>query len=325
MPWLLGALLFTTAASMRGLALALWPWTQTAALSLLGVGVGSALTAAVVERVTQWPVSMGGMVLLVLLAVPAGVVYCRRVMKLDPVTATFAGMPGALSVMVLTGIRAGADPRAVSLTHSARLALILLAVPPAVTLLMATGIGGADAPALPLGPLSATDAGILLACAVAGPAAGRLLRLPSPVLLGALLASAAAHVAGLTDARPPDWLLSAVQLLVGCHIGSRFANTTRQEVLRLVGQSVGLTALLLGLAAAVSWGVTGITGFPALAVFLAFVPGGIAEMSLVAVVMNLDPVFVAAHHIFRVLLVYPLSGVLQLWWDRAATRRAGED
>ena len=47
---------------------------------------------------------------------------------------------------------------------------------------------------------------------------------------------------------------------------------------------------------------------------LAFVPGGIAEMSLVALALTDDPAFVATHHIVRIGLVVLLaSGLFRLY------------
>ena len=72
---------------------------------------------------------------------------------MDPVTAIFAGMPGGLSEMVVTGAAAGADIRAIGLTHTARLAIVLATVPLGIQLFADVEISGlragpAEAPGL---------------------------------------------------------------------------------------------------------------------------------------------------------------------------------
>ena len=41
---------------------------------------------------------------------------------------------------------------------------------------------------------------------------------------------------------------------------------------------------------------------PVAALFLAFAPGGLAEMSLVALSLNMSVIYVTAHHVLRIVL-----------------------
>ena len=52
-----------------------------------------------------------------------------------------------------------------------------------------------------------------------------------------------------------------------------------------------------------------ITGIDFLLLVLAYSPGGLAEMGLVALYLHLDTALVACHHIFRVVLVGFSSGL----------------
>ncbi len=40
---------------------------------------------------------------------------------------------------------------------------------------------------------------------------------------------------------------------------------------------------------------------------LAFAPGGLAEMSLIAIAINADAAFVATHHVVRIFLIVVLA------------------
>ncbi len=320
--WLLGAMAVNMAASMYGLPVSIPKRLRDGALVVLGLLLGSAFTPELIARAHHWAVSLAGMVCFLLVVIPLAVLYGRKVTRLDPVTATFAGIPGGLSEMVLLGWSLGANPRATALAHTSRLATILVVVPALLQTLAGVDLGAA---ALPVGALGAgltpEDALVLAGCAVLGPVAGKLLRLPAPMLIGTLLVSAAAHLAGLTGARPPNAVIAAVQVIIGTHIGTAFAGSNRYEVLRTFLLSSGLTLALIALAAGFAWLLDALTGLGFLALLLAFVPGGIAEMGILAFLLDIDPIFVATHHTFRVLLIYmTIPFLTRRWFGRSDPR-----
>ena len=53
-------------------------------------------------------------------------------------------------------------------------------------------------------------------------------------------------------------------------------------------------------------GLHAVTGIPFASIVLAFSPGGLTEMSLVALALNVDTAFVATHHIVRITVVVML-------------------
>ena len=69
----------------------------------------------------------------------------------------------------------------------------------------------------------------------------------------------------------------------------------------LVG--LGLTIIMLSVTPVVRCWPAGRRGMPLPLLVLAFVPGGLAEMSLVALALTDDPAFVATNHIVRIALV----------------------
>ena len=57
---------------------------------------------------------------------------------------------------------------------------------------------------------------------------------------------------------------------------------------------------MMALAAAVGWVLSEATGLPFHAIWLAFAPGGLAEMTLISLTMGIDVAFVSTHHVIRV-------------------------
>lgn len=315
LPWLLGALCVTSATSLAGLKPTVDVRLRTLAHLVLGVMIGSAFSPGLLERAGQWLLSLSGMMLFLAVVTPLSIAYCRRVMGLDATTSTFAGMPGGLSEMVISSSFLGADARAVGIVHTTRLALIVLTVPVAIDLVGGTPLSAVNAG---IGSNGAdwADAFILSTCGVLGALLGQALRLPTPALLGSLVLSAAAHLSGVTAARPPGWLLAGVQVFIGTYVGSQLGGLSRSELSRMVGLAAALTFGLLLVTLLFAIALSTVTGFRPLALFLAFVPGGIAEMALIALLLDVDPVFVATHHTLRVIVLLPLSRVLRAHWRK---------
>ncbi len=308
LPWLLGALVATAVAAQFPVRLGVDLRLRAGAHAVLGVMIGSAFTPELLSRAASWALSLSAIPLYLLIAVPVAIAFGKRVMKLDPVTATFANIPGGLSEMILSGSMLGGDLRALGVAHLTRLSLILVLVPFALEWATQASLSGMVGGPVSLPP---RDAMLLALSAGVGAGLGKALRLPTPYLMGALLVSAAVHLAGLTEARPPGWLLAMVQVFIGALVGMQFRGAKKGETLRLVLGSGALTLVLLLLALVFAAVLTRLTGFGFLALSLAFVPGGIAEMALIALLLNVDPVFVAAHHTLRVALILPLARVLR--------------
>ena len=67
---------------------------------------------------------------------------------------------------------------------------------------------------------------------------------------------------------------------------------------------------MVGFAAIIAVFLEGVTGLPFRAVWLAFAPGGLAEMTLISLSLNIDPAFVSTHHLLRVLFMVLISPIL---------------
>jgi uncharacterized membrane protein AbrB (regulator of aidB expression) len=89
---------------------------------------------------------------------------------------------------------------------------------------------------------------------------------------------------------------------VGTALGAQFSGVSSKLLtkgLRL-GLIVGTYMLTIGAALALLLENFVPAGFGAL--FVSFAAGGLAEMSLIALSLNFNPVIVALHHLFRIFL-----------------------
>lgn len=308
LPWMMGAMVATTIASVAGANIRIDHRLRTVMICVLGVMLGSAFKPQLLDQIGEWALSIAG--LLVYAVVAGGLVtwYFRKAAGYDAVTSYFASSPGGLNEMVIVGREMGGDDRVIALTHSARILLVVMTLPflfqlftdytPAPGLLPQGG-GGLDMPV--------RDWLLLGASGVIGAVVARRLKVPAAVLIGPMMLSAAIHVSGATQATPPSLLVAIAQVVMGTGIGCRFAGTAVRDILRIVGISVGSTVILLVLGVLFGLGLERITGVPWFVLVLAYAPGGLAEMSLVALALGRDVAFVATHHIFRIGFIVVLA------------------
>jgi membrane AbrB-like protein len=165
------------------------------------------------------------------------------------------------------------------------------------------------------GPL---DAALLLLCAVGGALLAVRIRLPAGVMLGPFLASAALHLSGVSSAQVPVLVVHVAQMVVGSLLGLRFSGVARAVLLRGLGLTLVTTAVAIALAAAFALVLDRLVPATAPAVFLAFAPGGIAEMGLVAISLGIEPAFVIVHHLVRIIFTVSAAPIL---YDRVIARR----
>jgi len=147
------------------------------------------------------------------------------------------------------------------------------------------------------------DLALLTACAVVGWWVGTSLRIPGGAIIGPLVFSAALHITGITSASPPMEAVVVAQVVLGAAIGCRFVGVDPKEVSFALVHSLGFVVLMLALTVLFAWVISLLVDIPTISGVLAFAPGGLAEMSLVALSLRLDVGYVATLHVVRILLV----------------------
>ena len=309
LPWMLGAMLATMAASLCGLALRVAPPVRGSMLVVIGLVIGSGFTPELMAGAGRWLWSLGALPVYVVVIAGTMMAYLRRFARFDPLTAYFAAAPGGLGEIVLLSDQAGADVRRVSLVHSLRVVLLVTAIPLLVDQLGLT----LPAPPVPGPAPSPEDTLLMLVSGAGGYAVARTLHLPGALLLGPLTASGAVHVLGWVEGSPPASLVAVAQVVVGASVGSRFSGLRAQAVLHALGHGLVMTLLMLVLATLVALVVHPLAGIPLLPLLLAYVPGGVAEITLVALALGIDPAFVAVHHVVRIALIVGLAPLLLRW------------
>ena len=313
LPWMLGALCLTLTASVIGLPIRTPDALRPPVIAVIGVLLGSGFSPELLGQVPGWLPSLAMLALYAALSALIVVPFYRRVGGFDPVTAYFAGMPGGLAEMMMIGRAMGGDDRRIVLAHAARIVITVAAIAFWFRLVLGYQVSGN-----PGGPsllsMSVQDVAILVFCGVVGALLGTRLRLPAPTLLGPMILSGIAHATGLTASAPPPGLVIAAQVALGTVMGCRFLGVAARDVGRALMLSAVATAAMLTLALGFAFALHAMLGLDRSLVLLAFAPGGLSEMSLVALAMQAEVAFVALHHVVSIALVVAIAPLaLRLW------------
>lgn len=316
---MLGALFATMIASLMGAPIAAPMPLRAAFLTVVGLFLGQSVGADAGARIGDWWPSLILAAAYAPAAVLIGWLVFRLCARMDRTSAFLASIPGGLTAIILLAESLGGDERKVALAQAQRVTLVVVAAP--ALFFGALGYAaGPDAAAAAPAALTLREALLLIPAAGAALLALRRIGAPIPFLIGPALAAAALRMTGLVEGALPDWLLEVALLVVGAAIGARFAGESVRAILGLVGWTALNTAALLALsglfAAAAVFGL-GVAPAPAA---LAFAPGGVAEMALIALAIDADPSFVAAHHFARIAFILAAAPAAAAWLARRSGR-----
>jgi hypothetical protein len=300
---LIGASLAVTAVALSGLGPTVPQAFRDIAFATIGITLGSGVTPDILSDVMRFPVSLAALTA----TVAAVMVFCSlaltRLFGLNAPTAALAASPGALAYALslsLSSDKGGPDTPAVMTLQSLRLLLITLFLPPAIALLEpGTGAAAAYVPE----PLALPHSVVLIALGAAAGLGFRRLRVPSAFLLAGFAVSGLAHGVGIVEGRPAPLLTFVGFTFAGAVIGERFGRVSRQMLRRLLLAGVTATAIAVIISGLASGAVAALLDLPFGQVWVSFAPGGVEGMSAMALALGYDPVYVATHHVYRMLLL----------------------
>ena len=301
LPFLFGPMFVCLLLSLMGYVPIGMPKISEAARTILGLAIGTSITVAFIVQIPELIRSIMLIPFFLILVACIGIPWFRRICGLDFITSYYAAMPGGLQDMVMFGDEAGGNVRALSLIHATRVLLIVSTVP----LILIYGFDVAlDQPlGLPATEIAPLDLFFMFLAAVIGWKGGKYIGLFGASILGPLVVSAIFSIMGLVDSRPPHESIIFAQFFIGLGIGTQFSGITMQELRKFVLSGIGYTIILWGIAIVFTLYLVPDTIAPQTDLLLAFVPGGQAEMVVLAIVSGADLSFIISHHITRIVLV----------------------
>jgi membrane AbrB-like protein len=299
--WLCGSMIAVIVAVFAGRPLKIPDRLRSVAFILLGASMGAALSPEMLGKLEKWPVSITLLALSVIATMVVGTQYLARRHHWDSASARLSSVPGALSAVLAIASDSRGDLMRITVSQTLR-QIVLVCLVPLLLLVSPAPPEQVHAVLAGLG-----DIVLMLAAASAGGLVCARLRIPGGLLLGALLGSGILHATGLVSGVLPAAVLVAAYVIVGSAIGARLRGTDPKAIVAVLRPAVGSIAAAIVIAAFFAALAAFLTGLPFNEVWLAFAPGGVEAMTVLAFALNLDPGFVSGHHLIRLVGLMLLS------------------
>jgi membrane AbrB-like protein len=300
--FLSGAILAVAGAALAGRPMLIPTPLMRILLVLIGISLGAMVTPDILHGMATYPLSIAALIVAMACISFSGAFYLRVVHGWDTITAYLAAAPGGLSQVMALAVELDADVRAIAIVQTVRVVIIAVGLPAALALLGLVGdatrsVGG------PFNPALLNELAILVVASTTAAIIAFRVRFPGGLLFGAMLTSAALHGSGLIHVAMPWWATITVMIAFGAVTGARFANTPVRMLLQFIGAAFGSFAAAVTITSIFAVGLVTMLSLPVAEVMIAFAPGAVDAMMLLALALNLDPVYVGAHHLTRIFFV----------------------
>jgi len=299
--WMLGPMLAISIAALSGIKVKMPKLALSAILIILGLHIGNYIDQNFLSQMKDWIWTSVVMFFYILVSIFIVSKYLQKFSGYKEKTSIFSAAPGALGPLLILAEYEKSDLSQVATAHLIRLIIIITLFPFFV-------VNFSPTEAMEIEKFNYMDQNhldllILLIGSIILIYIFDKIKVPAPLLAGALVASGILQITEIASYKLPDQSINFCLLILGASIGCRFADKSLNEVIKNTAHSFVATALLvaLGIIAAIVASYFVENNF--LTLLLSYCPGGIYEVAVIAIAFNLDPNFVAFHHIIRLLMI----------------------
>ncbi len=310
--WLTGSFVAVTGAALASRPVFVPDSVTRVTFVLLGILLGGTITPESLRLMAAWPASLVFLTIAMAIVTAAVAAYLHYVHGWDTLSALFASAPGALSQALALAASTGADVRSVATVQAVRLLVFTVGLPLGVALTGARGDGPEAAVAV-AGISSWPELLILVGSCGAVAALAHKWRVPGGLIVGSMLTSGILHGSGMVDVNLPPAVAVVCFVTLGATIGVRFRGVDIQLLRQMAGAALGALAVGTTLAFAFAFLAAWSLSLRMSDTFLAYVPGGLEAMTILAFALQLDPAFVGAHHLARYILLAVSLPIVAAW------------
>ncbi|MEL0132071.1 MAG: AbrB family transcriptional regulator [Rhodobiaceae bacterium] len=283
-------------------------WFHKPVVLGLAVLIGATFNQAVLEQAEKWSLTLVTMLGTTIIVTVIGYQFLRRFRGYDPRLAILCSVPGGQAEALAMAREMVERDYVVALFHLVRVVIVFLTTPLLLRLIEGQAAVDRSNVALQTMPsifdLPAADIITFILLGAVGMLIARQLRIPMPHLLGPMGLSTVFHLLGWADLPRVNEFVILAQLAIGGAVGAQLAKVPFRELLDYLRDACANTAIILSAYLLATLVIVKVTGVSFLAAWLAFVPGGLYEVTLLALMFGLDVAFVAFHHTVRVMLIF---------------------
>jgi membrane AbrB-like protein len=313
--WLSGAIVAVAVAALAGRPVTIPERLAQVTFVITGISLGGAVSPESVANMGTWPLSMLALAVAMVGLTASVAFYLHKVHRWDTTSAVLGASPGGLATVLVLANEYGADVRSVAIVQTVRIVVLAVILPGTLT---ALGLAGSPSITRTAASFLAQPGQLfaLIVICTAIAVAAQWVRFPGGLIFGAMTSSAVLHGSGLIHVGLPPWLAIISFVVLGALTGTRFANTDAQLLKRLAGAAIGACAVGMLVALAFAVATATLLSLNTGDLIIAYAPGALEAMMILALALHFDPAFVGAHHLFRFMLVLVSIPIVIPWIAR---------
>ncbi|MBA3520196.1 MAG: AbrB family transcriptional regulator [Rhizobiales bacterium] len=310
--WVSGGLLVVAVASLAGVNTEFPRPLLPPVFLVLGIYAGSGVSRETLHQIETWPASFALLGVSLIGVIAGSTWWLHARCGWDRSTALLASFPGALSLVLAVAEDLKADLKKVAIAQSLRL-LILAEAIPLVALVAGRPAVSSAAALAPAGPL---DLVILLAAGIVASLVMERLRFPGGWMLGGLTSAAILFLGGWVEGGLPGFVVIPCTIAIAAIAGSRFRPGDLAILPHIARPALVAFAIAIAISGLAAGAVSFLFGINFVQTLIAFAPGALETLIILATQMNIDPAYVAAHHVVRLLALVAAVPLLSRWLRR---------
>ena len=299
--WMIGPMIATSLITLKGVQVMMPKLALSSILIILGLHIGNYIDQNLINQMVNWIWTTIIMFFYIIVSILIVSKYLQKFSDYKEKTSIFSAAPGALGPLMILAEYEKSDLSQVATAHLIRLIIIITLFP-----FIIVSLYPADAIELEkFDYMSQNHWELILLILVS------LVfifffdkaKVPAALLSGTLVASGILQIFDIASYKLPDASINFCLLILGASVGCRFANKTFKEVANNSFHGLVATILLVLLGLIAAYIATFFVDNNFLSLILSFCPGGIYEVAVIAIAFDLEPDFVAFHHIIRLLFI----------------------
>ena len=306
--WMLGPMISISIAALMGLKVVMPKLMLSGILIILGLYIGNYIDQNLINQMINWIWTSIIMFFYILVSILVVSKYLQKFSNYKENTSIFSAAPGALGPLLILAEYEKSDLSHVATAHLIRLIIIITLFPFII-------VSFASTEALEIEKFNYIDQNhfnliILLIGSIILILLFEKIKIPAALLSGTLVASGILQITEVATYKLPDESINFCLLILGASVGCKFADKTIKEIAKNSFHGLIATFLLVVLGILSAYIATFFVNNDFLTLVLSFCPGGIYEVAVIAIAFDLDPNFVAFHHIIRLLIILFLVPII---------------
>ena len=299
--WMIGPMIAVSIAALNGLKIFMPRLALSSILIILGLHIGNYIDQNLISQMVNWiwtTIIMLGYIVVSIVIVSK---YLQKFSGYNEKTSIFSAAPGALGPLMILAEYEKSDLSQVATAHLIRLIIIITVFPFIIVNLSASDT--LEIQKFDYMSQNHWDLVLLIIASIIFIFFFDKAKIPAALLSGTLVASGVLQIFDIASYKLPDASINFCLLILGASVGCRFTNKTVKEVANNSFHGLVATILLVFLGLLAAFIATFFVDNNFLTLVLSFCPGGIYEVAVIAIAFDLEPDFVAFHHIIRLLFI----------------------